>query len=70
MYFYLVFSMDLELRFLCPTSSTPTLAGMTFNPIPPSHRRTKISLRSIFVSPPLGRDGATNASPLRGLVDE
>ena len=26
---------------LCPTSSTPALVGMPFDPTPPSHRRTK-----------------------------
>ncbi|MBD5314521.1 MAG: hypothetical protein HDS06_09970 [Bacteroides sp.] len=45
------------------------LVGTSFNPMPPSRRRTKISLRSIFASPMLGRDGATNASPLRGFAD-
>ena len=41
----------------------------TYTPRLPRRRLTKISLRSIFALPPLGRGGAMIASPLRGLDD-
>ena len=47
---------------------SPTLLNRHY-PAPPSLRRPKISLRSIFAPPSLSRGGATIALPLRGLAD-
>ena len=51
---------------ICPTSSTPMLAGTSFDPTP-RRRRTMFALRGLHF-PPSPRGGAMNASPLRGLA--
>ena len=51
---------------ICPTSSTPMLAGTSFDPTP-RRRRTMCALRGLHC-PPSPRGGAMNASPLRGLA--